>query len=45
MLLSSLSPKPRGGSLVVTYVPRSRSILGEKPEVVLTTSEVDDDHV
>jgi len=26
-------------------VPRSRSILGEKPEVVLTTSEVDDDHV
>jgi hypothetical protein len=26
-------------------VPRSRSILGEKPKVVFTTSEVDDDHV
>jgi hypothetical protein len=26
-------------------VPRSCSILGEKSEVVLTTSEVDDDHV
>jgi hypothetical protein len=26
-------------------VPRSLSILGEKPEGVLTTSEVDDDHV
>jgi hypothetical protein len=26
-------------------VPRSRSILGEKPEVVFTTFEVDDDHV
>ncbi|CAM6045947.1 unnamed protein product [Sphagnum compactum] len=38
-------PNPEEWSLVVTYVPRSRSILGEKPEVVFTTSEVDDDHV
>ncbi|CAM6039049.1 unnamed protein product, partial [Sphagnum compactum] len=37
-------PNPEEWSLVVTYVPRSRSILGEKPEVVFTTSEVDDDH-
>jgi hypothetical protein len=29
-------------SLVVTFVPRLRSIIGEKPEVVLTTSDVDD---
>jgi hypothetical protein len=36
MLLSSLSPKPRG---------QSRSILGEKPEVVFTTFDMDDDHV
>ncbi|CAK9200352.1 unnamed protein product [Sphagnum troendelagicum] len=38
-------PNPEEWSLVVTYVPRSRSILGEKPEVVFTTSEVDDEHV
>jgi hypothetical protein len=38
-------PNPEEWSLVVTYVPRSRSILGEKPEVVFTTSEVDDDHI
>jgi hypothetical protein len=38
-------PNLKEWSLVVTYVPRSHSILDEKPEVVLTTSEVDDDHV
>jgi hypothetical protein len=38
-------PDPEEWSLVITYVPRSHSILGEKPEVVFTTSEVDDDHV
>ncbi len=38
-------PNPEEWSLVVTYVPRSRSILGEKLEVVFTTSEVDHDHV
>ncbi|CAM6045796.1 unnamed protein product [Sphagnum compactum] len=38
-------PNPEEWSLVVTYVPQSRSILGEKPEVVFTTSEVDDDHI
>jgi hypothetical protein len=36
---------PEEWSLVVTYVPQSRSILGEKPKVVFTTFEVDDDHV
>ncbi len=38
-------PNPEEWSLVVTYVPRSCSILGEKLEVVFTTSEVDDEHV
>ena len=37
---------PEDWSLVVTYVPRSRSIVGEKPDVVIaSTSEVDEDHI
>jgi hypothetical protein len=38
-------PDPEEWSLVVTYVPRSRSIIGENAEVVFTTSERDDDQV
>jgi len=39
-------PDPEEWSLVVTYVPRSRSIVGEKPEVVITSNpEVDEEHV
>jgi hypothetical protein len=38
-------PDPEEWSHVVTYVPRSCSIIGEKAEVVFTTSEQDDDQV
>jgi hypothetical protein len=38
-------PDPEEWSLIVTYVPRSCSIIGEKAEVVLTTFEQDDDQV
>jgi hypothetical protein len=39
------SPDLEEWSLVVTYVPRSRFIIGEKAEVVFTTFEHDDDQV
>ena len=36
-------PTPEERSLVVTYVPQSRSIVGEKPDFVITSiDEVDD---
>jgi len=34
---------PEEWSLVVTYVPRSRSIVGEKPEVLVTSSSQEDE--
>ena len=36
-------PQPEEWSLVVTYVPRSRSIVGEKPDVVIASMEEVDD--
>ena len=39
-------PDPEEWSLVVTYVPRFCSIVGEKPDFVITsTVEVDEDHI
>ncbi len=39
-------PDPEEWSLVITYVPRSRSIVGEKPEViVVSTMDEDEDQV
>ena len=35
-------PEPEEWSLVITYVPQSRSIVGEKPEVMVVTTPDED---
>ncbi len=43
MLLLTLPPMPEEWSIVITYIPRTRSIIQEQPDVIVVQN-IDIDH-